>query len=71
MSPTNNTPWLRLVLQLLNTPVLYADQLVASTATETGLPDTELAKSLQFLMSVNPEILKGPPSFEQACLTAL
>jgi len=35
--PTNVTPWLSLVAQLLKTPVLYGLQLVASTATETTL----------------------------------
>jgi len=39
-TPTKRTPWLREVLQLLKTPDLYGDQLVASTATEIGLPAT-------------------------------
>ena len=58
--PTRVTPWLSLVAQLLNTPVLYLDQLVASTATETTLVTKALAKSLQLVTSVYPEILKGP-----------
>jgi hypothetical protein len=69
--PTKRTPWLRDVLQLLKTPLLYGDQLVASTATETGLPVRALAKSLQFLISVKPEILNAPPCLEQVCFTAL
>ena len=71
MTPTSVTPWLRLVLQLLKTPLEYLDQLVASTATETGLPVIALARSLQFVISVNPLILKSPVAFEQVCLTAL
>lgn len=61
-TPTKRTPWLREALQLLKIPDLYPDQLVASTATEIGLPATALAKVLQSLMSVNPEILNGPPA---------
>jgi hypothetical protein len=57
VTPTNKTPWSRLVLQLLKTPLLYDDQLLASTATEIGLPTTALANVLQSLMSTNPEIL--------------
>ena len=60
VTPTNKTPWSRLVLQLLKTPLLYGDQLLASTATETGLPTTAVAKVLQSFMSVNPETLNGP-----------
>lgn len=70
-TPTNVTPWLSLVAQLVKTPDLYADQLEASTATEIGLPDKAVAKSLQFLISVKPEILNGPEGCAQACLTAL
>jgi hypothetical protein len=70
-TPTKRTPWLREVLQLLKTPDLYGDQLLASTATETGLPVMALAKSLQVLTSVKPEILKGPLFLLQVCLTAL
>jgi len=55
----------------LKTPLLYADQLEASTATEMGLPVKAVAKVLQSLISVNPEILNGPPVFEHVCLTAL
>jgi len=69
LTPTKVTPWLSLVPQLLKTPLLYEDQLVASTATEVGLALIEAAKSLQFLISVYPEILKGPPSILQVCLT--
>jgi hypothetical protein len=69
--PINKTPWLREVLQLLKTPLLYVDQLVASTATEIGLPTMAVAKVLQSLISVNPEILNGPAFLEQVCLTAL
>jgi len=58
--PTRVTPWLREVLQLLKTPEEYFDQLVASTATETGLLATARAKSLQLLISVNPLTLKDP-----------
>jgi hypothetical protein len=36
-TPTNVTPWLSCLAQLLKTPDLYDDQLVASTATEMGL----------------------------------
>lgn len=64
--PTKRTPWLSLVAQLLKTPFLYPDQLVASTATEMGLAETPLARSLQLLMSVKPEILKSPLSLVQA-----
>lgn len=56
---------------MLKTPLLYGDQLVASTAIEIGLPVMAVAKVLQSLISVNPEILNGPPVFEQVCLTAL
>jgi len=56
---------------LLKTPLLYGDQLVASTAIEIGLPVMAVAKVLQSLISVNPEILNGPPVLEQVCLTAL
>lgn len=70
-TPTKRTPWFNEVLQLLKTPDEYLDQLVASTATEMVLPAMAEAKSLQFLMSVNPEILKAPVGLEQACLTAL
>jgi hypothetical protein len=55
---------------LLKTPFLYADQLVASTATEMGLPERLLAKVVQSLMSVNPEILNGPVAILHACLAA-
>ncbi len=60
--PVRVTPWLRLVLQLLKTPVLYGDQLVASTATETTPFDNQLVKSLQLVMLVCPEIFQSPPS---------
>ena len=56
---------------MLKTPLLYGDQLVASTAIEIGLPVMAVAKVLQSLISVNPEILNGPPVLEQVCLTAL
>jgi hypothetical protein len=36
---------------LLKIPLLYADQLVASTATEIGLPARALDKVLQSLIS--------------------
>jgi hypothetical protein len=55
----------------LKTPLLYGDQLLASTAIEIGLPVTALAKVLQSLISVNPEILNGPEFCLQVCLTAL
>ncbi len=71
VTPTKVTPWLSLVAQLLKTPLLYLDQLVASTATETTLAEMAVARSLQLVISVYPDILKLPPSFEQACLTAL
>ena len=71
LTPTNKTPWLSLVAQLLKTPDEYLDQLVASTATETGLPLIAVARSLQFLTSVKPEILKSPVALAQVCLTAL
>lgn len=71
VTPTKRTPWLSLVAQLLKTPDLYGDQLVASTATEIGLPVMAVAKVLQLLTSVKPEILNGPEFFEQVCLTAL
>ena len=70
-TPTNVTPWLSLVEQLLKTPLEYLDQLVASTATETGLPWMAADKELQFLTSVYPETLNGPEFCLQACLTAL
>ena len=69
--PTKRTPWLSLVAQLLKTPLEYFDQLVASTAIEMGLPARAVAKVLQSLISVNPEILNYPVVFEQVCLTAL
>ncbi len=50
--PTKVTPWLSLVPQLVNTPELYCDQLLASTATDTTLPTMPLAKSLQLVISV-------------------
>lgn len=59
-TPVKVTPWLSLVAQLLKTPELYLDQLVASTATETTLLTMALAKSLQLVISVNPEILNYP-----------
>lgn len=71
LTPTKVTPWLREVAQLLKTPLLYLDQLVASTATETTLEAIALVKAAQLLTSVNPAILNGPPSLEQVCLTAL
>ena len=51
-TPTKVTPWLSLVEQLLNTPLEYLDQLVASTATETTLLPISLAKVLQLVISV-------------------
>ena len=42
--PTKVTPWLMLVLQLLNTPDLYDDQFVASTDTATGLAEIVLER---------------------------
>jgi len=71
VTPTKVTPWFNWVLHPLKTPLLYDDQLEASTATEIGLPVRAVAKVLQSLISVNPEILNGPPVFAQACLTAL
>lgn len=59
--PTNKTPWLRLVTQLLKIPELQVDQLVASTATETGLPFKALARSLQVLTVVWPLIFQSLP----------
>jgi hypothetical protein len=69
--PTKVTPWLSLVEQLSKTPELYLDQLVASTAIDRGCLATSVAKLLQSLTSVNPEILNSPLSCEQVCLTAL
>jgi len=63
VTPTRRTPWFSEVLQFLKTPSPYLDQFEASTATEMGLPVRALASSMQFLMSVNPEILKAPSSF--------
>ena len=71
LTPTKVTPWLRAVLQLLNTPLLYGDQFDASTATETTLLWIALAKSLQFLISVYPETLKGSVAILHVCLTGL
>ena len=71
VTPTNVTPWFNWVLHPLKTPPLYDDQAEASTATEMGLPVRAVAKVLQSLISVNPEILNGPVVFEQVCLTAL
>lgn len=71
LTPTKRTPWLRLVLQLLKTPDLYPDQFEASTATEIGLPESALCKSLQFLISTNPAILNYPVAVLQVPLTAV
>jgi len=45
--------------------------LEASTATEMGLAEMALAKSLQVFMSTNPEILKLPEFFLQGPVTPL
>jgi len=66
-TPTKVTPWLSWLPQLLNTPLLYDDQFEASTATETTLALIALVKSLQFLTSVNPDILNGPVLVLHAC----
>lgn len=68
--PTKVTPWFKPVEQLLKTPELYLDQLEASTATETGHWLIALARSVQLLISVNPEILKAPESLEHVPLEA-
>ena len=69
--PTKRTPWSSLVPQLLKTPEEYLDQLLASTAIETGLWVTAFARSVQDFTSVYPEILKEPESILQVCFTAL
>jgi hypothetical protein len=68
--PTKVTPWFKPVAQLLKTPLLYRDQLEASTATETGHLAIAALRSLQFLTSVNPEILKAPVFLEHVPLAA-
>ena len=69
--PTNKTPWSRLVLQLLKTPLEYFDQLLASTATAMGLEFRSLAKAVHPLDELCPLILNDPELDLQVCLTAL
>jgi hypothetical protein len=45
--PTKRTPWLTLAAQLLKTPDLYDDQLVASTVIESGLEASATISPLQ------------------------
>ena len=71
VTPTKRTPWFNLVAQLLNTPDLYSDHFVASTATEMGCLDKEFAKVVQSLMSVKPEILKAPAFLVQVPFLAV
>jgi hypothetical protein len=59
------------VAQLLKTPVLYGDQLVASTAIEIGLAVKALNKAVQPGTSVYPEILNAPYLVVQVPFTAL
>lgn len=48
LTPTNNTPWFRMLdPQLLKIPDLYEDQFVASTATETGFFKSALVTAAQ------------------------
>jgi hypothetical protein len=59
--PTNKTAWLMLAPQLLKTPDLYGDQLVASTVIESGLPVMALIIPLHPAADWIEAILAGPP----------
>ena len=71
VTPTNKTPWFNEVAQLLKTPLLYGDQLEASTATESGLPVMALARLVHPETSVYPEFLYDPELVWHVCLTPL
>jgi len=60
--PTAVTPWFKLVPQLEKIPLLYADQLEASTATDTGPSAMAFYKAATFPAgtSVYPDNLNGP-----------
>ena len=68
LTPTKRAAKLRRVLQSLNTPEEYLDQLVASTATETGLSCIAVCNPLHVFIFVDPEILNDPESLLQVCL---
>lgn len=61
VAPTKRTSWLRFALQLLNTPLLYGDQLVASTETPIGLPFKASNIAVHPFAVGTLEILKLPP----------
>jgi len=63
VAPTKSTPWLTAVPQLAKTPLLYAPQLLASTATDTGVLERAVRRSSHPVsISTYPEILYDPES---------